>query len=130
MLEIKFSRLLLCYLQDKIANPAHPASILCPTLVCPQKSLRELNILHILMMPLSIKDEKGCHMMERHFVVFHHSINMQCTRKNLALSKLKVSKSQNKFMRSSFLPKYKRNILRISALASKERSNKKGTLLY
>ena len=29
---------------------------------------------------------------------------------------LKVSKSQNKFMKSSFLPKYKRNILRISAL--------------
>ena len=29
---------------------------------------------------------------------------------------LKVSKSQNNFMKSSFLPKYERNILRISAL--------------
>ena len=48
------------------------------------------------------------------------------------LKKLKVSKSQNKFMKSSFLPKYEQNILRISALASKERSNQKnkGTLLY
>ena len=43
---------------------------------------------------------------------------------------LKVSKSQNKFMRSSFLPKYERNILRISTLASKERSNKEMKALY
>ena len=44
---------------------------------------------------------------------------------------LKVCKSENKFMRSLLLPKYEQNILRISALASKERSNKKnkGTLL-
>jgi hypothetical protein len=33
-------------------------------------------------------------------------------------------------MRSSFLPKYERKILRISALASKERSNKKIKALY
>ena len=32
------------------------------------------------------------------------------------LSQLKVSKSQNKFMKSSFLPKNKQNIARISAL--------------
>ena len=38
---------------------------------------------------------------------------------------LKVSKSQNEFMRSSFLPKYKRNILWISALASKKWLNQK-----
>ena len=37
---------------------------------------------------------------------------------------LKVSKSQNKFMKSSFLPKYERNILRISALASKDNKKK------
>ena len=43
---------------------------------------------------------------------------------------LKVSKSQNKFMESSFLPKYEQNILRISALASKERSNQKIKALY
>ena len=38
---------------------------------------------------------------------------------------LKVSKSQNKFMKSSFLPKYEQNILRISALASKKWLNQK-----
>ena len=38
---------------------------------------------------------------------------------------LKVSKSQNKFMKSSFLPKYKPNILRIFALASKKWLNQK-----
>ena len=41
------------------------------------------------------------------------------------LQPLKVSKSQNKFMMSSFLPKYKRNILRISALGSKKWVNQK-----
>ena len=38
---------------------------------------------------------------------------------------LKVSKSQNKFMKSSFLPKCEWNILRISALASKKWLNQK-----
>ena len=38
---------------------------------------------------------------------------------------LKVSKSQNKFMMSSFLPKYEQNIWRISALASKKWLNQK-----
>ena len=46
------------------------------------------------------------------------------------LYQLKVSRSQNKFMRSSFLPKYERNILKISALASKERSKKNKALYY
>ena len=43
---------------------------------------------------------------------------------------LKVCKSENKFMRSLLLPKYEQNILRISALASKERSNKKMKAFY
>ena len=42
---------------------------------------------------------------------------------------LKVSKFQNEFMMSSFLPKNKQKILRISALAFKKCSNQK-TLLY
>ena len=41
------------------------------------------------------------------------------------VSLIKVSKSQNKFMKSSFLPKYEQNILRISALASKKWLNQK-----
>ena len=41
------------------------------------------------------------------------------------VSLIKVSKSQNKFMKSSVLPKYEQNILRISALASKKWFNKK-----
>ena len=45
---------------------------------------------------------------------------------------LKVSKFQNEFMMSSFLPKNERNVLRISALASKKRSDQKnkGTLYH
>ena len=45
---------------------------------------------------------------------------------------LKISKSQNKLLKSLFVPKYEQNILRISGLASKERSNKKnrGILSY
>ena len=40
-----------------------------------------------------------------------------CTKSGLYYkSQLKVSKSQNKFMKSSFLPKNERNIARISAL--------------
>ena len=39
--------------------------------------------------------------------------------------KLKVRQFQNEFMKSSFLPKYEQNILRISALASNKRSNQK-----
>ena len=42
---------------------------------------------------------------------------------------LKVSKSQNKFVKSSFLPKYEENILKISALAFKKWMNQK-PLLY
>ena len=42
---------------------------------------------------------------------------------------LKVSKVQNEFMMSSFLPKNKRNVLRISALDFKKCSNQ-NTLLY
>ena len=38
---------------------------------------------------------------------------------------LKVSKSQNKLIKSLFLPKYEQNILRISALASKKWLNQK-----
>ena len=38
---------------------------------------------------------------------------------------LKVSKSQKKLIKSSFLPKYEQSILRISALASKKGLNQK-----
>ena len=44
---------------------------------------------------------------------------------HLIPSLLKVSKSQNKFMKSSFLPKYEQNILKISALATKKWLNQK-----
>ena len=49
-----------------------------------------------------------------------------------SLLHLKVSKFQNEFMISSFLPKNKRNFLRISALASKKSSDQKnkGTLYH
>ena len=46
-------------------------------------------------------------------------------RKINRIYQLKVSISQNKFMKSSFLPKYEQNILRISALASKKWLNQK-----
>ena len=43
---------------------------------------------------------------------------------------LKVSKSQNKSIKSSFLPKYERNILRISALAFKKWLNNKIKVIF
>ena len=50
-------------------------------------------------------------------------------KKNLEMHLLKVSKFQNQFMMSSFLPKNEQIFLRISALAFKKCSNQK-TLLY
>jgi hypothetical protein len=47
---------------------------------------------------------------------------------NLKLQQLKVSKNQNDFMKTSFLPKYHRIFQRISALASKKRSNQKSSV--
>ena len=38
------------------------------------------------------------------------------------MERLKFSRFQNQFMKSSFLPKYERNIVRISALALQDRN--------
>ena len=68
--------------------------------------------------------------------VQRHMAHPVCTKNHFLFKmyypkkKLKVSNSQNKFMKSSFLSKYERNILMISALASKERSNQKNKGTY
>ena len=64
--------------------------------------------------------------------LFLDEYTIVCPIKFHTIIQVKIRKSQNKLMKSSFLPKYEQNILRIFALATKERSNQKnkGTLLY
>ena len=49
-------------------------------------------------------------------------INPELSFLSEVMLELKVSKFQNEFMKSSFLPKYERKIVRISALCSEGRN--------
>ena len=74
MQEIEISR----WLFELPANPANLAAMFCPALVCPQKAILGIKFLAHLCSPLSSLHEKCYQILERLFLVFHHSRNILC----------------------------------------------------